>query len=180
MILNVLSHVLVAFIICSESVPVTVSPPQPVLDSIKSAHKHSLLLKPAPNISHTNQKSPVTMPALKTRKSKVVTARHTSPPLKTPPPPPQAPPPPPLAPPPPPVSSMPQMQRSISQISNRRRMLEQVRVSGKKVASKLRQVETIEKRAFRVGELAQEAVQGQRSSVNCQLIKLTWLLLVIT
>ena len=61
-------------------------------------------------------------------------------------------PPPPAPPPPPPVVARPEMQRSISQIGRQRRMVEQVRVSGGKIASKLRPVQTIEKSGFRVGE----------------------------
>ena len=57
----------------------------------------------------------------------------------------------PPVPPPPPVVKKAPIQRSFSQMANKRRLLEQVRVSGKKMASKLRSVQTIEKRAFRVG-----------------------------
>lgn len=59
-------------------------------------------------------------------------------------------------PPPPPLFSKPRPHpaypRSNSVGTHRRVLLEQVRTSGRKVASKLRPVVTIEKRAFRVGE----------------------------
>jgi hypothetical protein len=63
------------------------------------------------------------------------------------------------APPPPPPPLLiskphphPSYQRSRSVTTQRRVLMKQVRTSGRKMASKLRPVTTIEKRAFRVGE----------------------------
>lgn len=141
----------------SDNIPVMKKPPKLVLDSLKAAGNALPTRKKA---TPTKQVAPPTKkmatPIIQqevirkkaSSKSKVVLSKSPSPPRA------EVPPPPP--PPPPPLISRPHphpsYQRSRSVTSQRRVMLEQVRTSGRKVASKLRPVVTIEKRAFRVGE----------------------------
>ena len=143
-----------------------------VLDSLKQVDRSSPLLKTASNALPAKKKAPptnkiatpITQQGVISKKAQL----KSKPVLSRSPPPPQtethsAPPPPP--PPPPPLvskphphplyqmsSSVPTYQRSSSVLTQRRVLLEQVRTSGRKVASKLKPVVTIEKRAFRVGE----------------------------
>lgn len=156
----------------SDEVPVTVTPPPQVLNSIRTAKKHKHSLKTGNKAPPFTRQAPplkqVITPVQLVRKSgNHVDLASGSQPVAPPPPPP---PPPPLPvvtklqkaksdggsiPPPPPlpqVVAQPQMQRSISQIGRQRRMVEQIRTSGRKMVSKLRPVETIEKSAFRVGK----------------------------
>lgn len=177
----------------SDEVPLQATPPQRVLESIKTVNKHSPFLKHVSNALaieeeeiRTAKKAPpptekVAPPSKKvappTKKvgtptkrgimdgehvrkekktpSKVfgnefheekVSPRSFAAPTAHPP----APPPPPL-PAPPHIRSRSVVNRSMSQVVSKRRMLGQVRVVGPVVASKLRPVETIEKSAFRVG-----------------------------
>ena len=150
-----------------------------VLDSLKQVDRSSPLLKTASNALPAKKKAtstkqmapptnkiatPITQQGVISKEAQL----KSKPVLSRSPPPPQtethgAPPPPP--PPPPPLvskphphplyqrsSSVPTYQRSSSVLTQRRVLLEQVRTSGRRVASKLKPVVTIEKRAFRVGE----------------------------
>ena len=142
-------------------------PPKVVLESLKQAYSNSPFLKTASNaLPAKKMATPTKQVATPTkkmatpithqeivrkkaqRKSKELLSKSPSPPQA------EIPaPPPPL---PPPLISRPRphptYQRSHSVTSHRHLLLKQVRTSGKKVAAKLRPVETIEKRAFRLGE----------------------------
>ena len=142
--------------------PVKKRPPKEVLDSLKKVDKNSPFLKtasntlPAKKMATPTKVVPMTklIPATPTTHQDVIRKKAMSKskalvsksPPKVPAPPP---------PPPPPLISKPRphpsYQRSRSVTTHHRILLQQVRTSGRKVAAKLRPVETIEKRAFRVG-----------------------------
>ena len=150
-----------------------VKPPKTVLESYQMVNKHDPVLKIASNAPPTNKmvtpptkqifaptnqiqptsnviKKSIThnkVKALRSKSTRHGADDHVAPSV---PPPPR--PPPPILRPHPPFW----YQRSRSVTSQRRVLLQEVKRSGKKVASKLRPTETIEKRAFRVGK-----------SINC-------------
>ena len=164
--------IIVMHFLCSDEVPLSIRPPKEVLDSLKMVDSNNPFIKGANKAPPTKK---MATPTKKTvtptkkmatptthqevmrkkaqSKSKVLASKPLPPRAEVAPPPP--PPPPPLVakPHPPPL-----YQRSRSVTSQRRVLLQEVRRSGKKVAARLIPVETIEKRAFRVGELVRSYV----------------------